>query len=123
MRSLQNTKFSIDEKLDKGDISIFGRKPLISSESQNDAKDDHKAARKMHEESDAGASEESEFSDIDEASSNEESDGSDEEYADASKQPANPKDQLKQQVELHGGRLRRKVVFEDGIEDGDMEVI
>ncbi|KAK9185514.1 hypothetical protein WN943_025870 [Citrus x changshan-huyou] len=39
VKSLENTKYSIDEKLEKSFISVISRKPNISSDATNNAKD------------------------------------------------------------------------------------
>lgn len=133
VKSLQNTKYSIDEKLEKSFISLFSRNN-ISSEAQNDAKDNHRSVdrsynlepNELDEESDAEDLDGSESTDEDEAAQkdavvNEESDGSDEEYGAAAKQKADPQDRMKEQVEFHGGRLRRKAMFGNDIDDKDLK--
>jgi ribosome biogenesis protein BMS1 len=136
VKSLQNTKYSIDEKLEKSFISLFSRNANISSEAQNDAKDNHESVDHSHnlepnesgEESDAEDLDGSESTDEDEAAQkdalvNGESDGSDEEYGAAAKQKVDPQDRMKEQVEFHGGRLRRKAMFGNDIDDKDLKVI
>ncbi|KAH8484527.1 hypothetical protein H0E87_028841 [Populus deltoides] len=133
VKSLQNTKYSIDEKLEKSFISLFSRNN-ISSEAQNDAKDNHRSVDRSYnlepnelgEESDAEDLDGSESTDEDEAAQkdavvNGESDGSDEEYGAAAKQKADPQDRMKEQVEFHGGRLRRKAMFGNDIDDKDLK--
>uniref|UniRef100_A0A6N2M3Z3 AARP2CN domain-containing protein n=1 Tax=Salix viminalis TaxID=40686 RepID=A0A6N2M3Z3_SALVM len=134
VKSLQNTKYSIDEKLEKSFISLFSRNANISSEAQNDAKDNHESVDHSHnlepnesgEESDAEDLDGSESTDEDEAAQkdalvNGESDGSDEEYGAAAKQKVDPQDRMKEQVEFHGGRLRRKAMFGNDIDDKDLK--
>ncbi|KAG6741300.1 hypothetical protein POTOM_054533 [Populus tomentosa] len=133
VKSLQNTKYSIDEKLEKSFISLFSRNN-ISSEAQNDAKDNHRSVDRSYnlepnelgEDSDAEDLDGSESTDEDEAAQkdavvNGESDGSDEEYGAAAKQKADPQDRMKEQVEFHGGRLRRKAMFGNDIDDKDLK--
>ncbi|XP_061948026.1 uncharacterized protein LOC133671322 [Populus nigra] len=133
VKSLQNTKYSIDEKLEKSFISLFSRNN-ISSEAKNDAKDNHRSVDRSYnlepnelgEESDAEDLDGSESTDEDEAAQkdavvNGESDGSDEEYGAAAKQKADPQDRMKEQVEFHGGRLRRKAIFGNNIDDKDLK--
>lgn len=133
VKSLQNTKYSIDEKLEKSFITLFSRNN-ISSEAQNDAKDNHRSVDRSYnlepnelgEESDAEDLDGSESTDEDEAAQkdavvNEESDGSDEEYGAAAKHKADPQDRMKEQVEFHGGRLRRKAMFGNDIDDKDLK--
>ncbi|KAB5515721.1 hypothetical protein DKX38_026369 [Salix brachista] len=134
VKSLQNTKYSIDEKLEKSFISLFSRNANISSEAQNDAKDNHESVDHSHnlepnesgEESDAEDLDGSESTDEDEAAQkdalvNGESDDSDEEYGAAAKQKVDPQDRMKEQVEFHGGRLRRKAMFGNDIDDKDLK--
>ncbi|KAB5515728.1 hypothetical protein DKX38_026376 [Salix brachista] len=134
VKSLQNTKYSIDEKLEKSFISLFSRNANISSEAQNDAKDNHESVDHSHnlepnesgEESDAEDLDGSESTDEDEAAQkdalvNGGSDGSDEEYGAAAKQKVDPQDRMKEQVEFHGGRLRRKAMFGNDIDDKDLK--
>ncbi|KAG5226352.1 ribosome biogenesis protein BMS1 [Salix suchowensis] len=131
VKSLQNTKYSIDEKLEKSFISLFSRNANISSEAQND---NHESVDHSHnlepnesgEESDAEDLDGSESTDEDEAAQkdalvNGESDGSDEEYGAAAKQKVDPQDRMKEQVEFHGGRLRRKAMFGNDIDDKDLK--
>lgn len=133
VKSLQNTKYSIDEKLEKSFISLFSRNN-ISSEAQNDAKDNHRSVdhsynlepNELGEESDTEDLDGSESTDEDEAAQkdavvNGESDGSDEEHGTAAKQKADPQDRMKEQVEFHGGRLRRKAMFGNDIDDKDLK--
>lgn len=47
VESLQNTKYSIDEKLEKSFISLFSKKPNSVSETPNDAKDDQESVRQI----------------------------------------------------------------------------
>ncbi|XP_011043597.1 PREDICTED: ribosome biogenesis protein BMS1 homolog isoform X3 [Populus euphratica] len=133
VKSLQNTKYSIDEKLEKSFISLFSRSN-ISSEAQNDAKDNYRSLNRSYnlepnelgEESDAEDLDGSESTDEDEAAQkdavvNGESDGSDEQYDAAAKKKADPQDRMKEQVEFHGGRLRRKAMFGNDIDDKDLK--
>ncbi|KAE8076582.1 hypothetical protein FH972_015221 [Carpinus fangiana] len=151
VKSLQNTKYSIDEKLEKSFISLFGRKPNMLSEAQNDAKDDHETvehvreiepserdhsgeeieADESDEESDGDAVDGLESSDQDEgiqkdAMIKSKGSGSEEENAYALKQQSPCKDHLQEHVEYHGGRLRRKAFFgndvdHDNLKDSDEE--
>jgi ribosome biogenesis protein BMS1 len=147
VKSLQNTKYSIDEKLEKSFISLFGRKPNMLSEAQNDAKDDHETVEQVREIEPSGSDHSGEEIEADE--SDEESDGdavdglessdqdegiqkdamikskgsgSDEENAYALKQQSPRKDHLQEHVEYHGGRLRRKAFFGNDVDHDNLKV-
>ncbi|PKI53790.1 hypothetical protein CRG98_025796, partial [Punica granatum] len=49
VRSLQNTKYSVDEKLEKSFIDLFGRKPDVFSKANGEAKDMQQAVAQGHE--------------------------------------------------------------------------
>ena len=93
VKSLQNTKYSVDEKLGKTFINLFGKKTSTAS-----------SERELEEES----SEESQSGD--EA----EDDEMDVESSDS---------KMKQKTEIHDGRLRRKAIFKDEVGDSDAMVI
>ncbi|EEF45102.1 ribosome biogenesis protein bms1, putative [Ricinus communis] len=95
VKSLQNTKYSIDEKLENSFISLFSR---------NESSDQDEVAAK-------------------DAMENGEDGVSNKEHGDTSNHQANLKDHVKQQVEFHGGRFRRKATFGDDIDDKDLKVI
>lgn len=140
VRSLQNTKYSIDEKLEQSFINLFGRKPNILPEAQHNL--EHHSEREpangdnaVSGDSDSEDADVSEPTDEDEAVQNDTrvgNDGSDfdEEDGDPSEGHASLKENLKEHVEFHGGRLRRKAMFGneadymdadscDGDEDGN----
>ncbi|KAJ4850913.1 hypothetical protein Tsubulata_046118 [Turnera subulata] len=134
VKSLQKTKYSIDEKLGQSRISLFGRDPAIPSQGQHDV-DGHEAAEQTHdpvtltehappvgsdEENGAEDLDSSESSDQDGASQMYGSD-SDDENGETPKEKANRKGCVKEKIEFHGGRLRRKVVFGDDIDDKDLK--
>ncbi|KAI4313296.1 hypothetical protein L6164_026287 [Bauhinia variegata] len=146
VKSLQNTKYSINEKLDKSVINIFSQKTNVSLESLADAQDGNKnierdgkvdildnyqsgqaiEAGTFGEEKNDMDVDDLESSDEDEAVprdtliSNESSD-SDEEEDDATNREAILKDHLKEKVEVHGGRLRRRAVFGNDIDQNDLK--
>lgn len=151
VKSLQNTKYSIDEKLEKSFISLFGQKRSMSLGAQIDDKDNHETVEQVQEiepserdhsgeeieadesdeESDGGDLDGSESSDQDEAIQKDamiksEGSGSKEDNGDALDQQNPLKDRLQERVEYHGGRLRRKAFFgnevdHDGLKDSDEE--
>lgn len=135
VKSLQNTKYSIDEKLEKSFITLFNRNPIILPEAQSDAKHNHETVKQIRDieplkqnEIDDEDLDCSESSDQDEAAKNNalisgEGGGPNEEYGNAPKQQANLQDLLKEQIEFHDGRLRRKVIFDNDTDDNSLEVI
>ncbi|XP_056161423.1 ribosome biogenesis protein bms1 isoform X2 [Syzygium oleosum] len=121
VRSLQNTKYSIDEKLEQSFINLFSRKPNILPEAQHNL--EHHFEREpadgddaVSDDSDSEDVDDSEPTDEDEAVQNNArivNDGSDfdEEDGDPSERHASLKESLKEHVEFHGGRMRRKAIF------------
>ncbi|XP_028780097.1 ribosome biogenesis protein BMS1 homolog isoform X2 [Neltuma alba] len=114
VRSLQNTKYSINEKLENSTINLFSQK---SSEALHDARGRNVENNEM----DMGGSE----SDQDEAVppsaiSDSETSGS-EEDSDTRDGNAATADHLKECVEFHGGRLRRRAVFGDDVNQNDLK--
>lgn len=95
VKSLQNTKYSVDEKLEKTFINLFGKKTSASSE------------RKLEEE--AQSSPEG----FDTESSEESESGDDAEDHDMDVESNDGK--IKEKTELRGGRLRRKAIFKDEV--------
>ncbi|XP_021906755.1 LOW QUALITY PROTEIN: ribosome biogenesis protein BMS1 homolog [Carica papaya] len=146
VKSLQNTKYSIDEKLEKSFISLFGQKPGISLGAGTDDEDTHPAVaniRDIEPSEQYQPREDAEGDEIDEESDAEDLDDSasldhdedclkgsqiksdktdsDGENVDTSNWQTHCKDNLMQEVEVHGGRLRRKAVFKDNIYDNEMK--
>ncbi|KAL4389329.1 hypothetical protein AHAS_Ahas03G0034200 [Arachis hypogaea] len=132
VKSLQNTKYSINEKLENSFINIFGQKPEMSSEAVADAlathkdnkhdseedasdRDQHGKATETGEDSDG-----SESSDQDEAGAMMgEASSSDDRDDDATDMKAIPGD-LKEHVEFKDGRRRRKAIFGNDVDQSDM---
>lgn len=114
VKSLQNTKYSVDEKLEKSFINLFSRKPGVSSESKADMED------KLDQESDSEDKDDSDSSSHDEHIGKDGmTDSSDEDNDTAAEQQQfSVKDKLKEQAEFHDGRMRRKAIFGDEV-DGD----
>lgn len=139
VKSLQNTKYSIDEKLEKSFIDLFGRKPNMLAEAQMDsytmnvAEVHNRKIENYH----SGEAMETDSSDDEIGSEDDgrlassshgegvesktmmdsEDNSSDEENNDSTDQ-----DNLKENAEFHSGRLRRKVVFKDDIAEEKMKV-
>ncbi|WCJ43894.1 hypothetical protein M5689_024603 [Euphorbia peplus] len=141
VKSLQNTKYSIDEKLDNSFISIFAKNLAVASGTQNEERDENDRRHNIEplkqneseeqnepngfgEGSDSDSLDDSEFSKQDEVAQrdamvNGEDEASDGEHDDGSDHQT-IKDHLNQQVEFHDGRLRRKAMFGDDIDDADL---
>lgn len=93
VKSLQNTKYSVDEKLEKTFINLFGKKTSASSERKLE-----EDAQSSPEGSDTESSEESQSGDeVDDHEMDVDSNDS----------------KIKEKTELRGGRLRRKAIFKD----------
>ncbi|XP_020248969.1 ribosome biogenesis protein BMS1 homolog isoform X1 [Asparagus officinalis] len=139
VKTLQNTRYSIDEKLEQSFINLFGRKHLAVSEDNGNEADNISEVEKdqgkanVSEQVDInqiggeGVSEKADYEIITEQS---DADDSDEESDDAlddqhENDGQNPLDyNLKEKVEYHNGRSRRKAIsskYEDGIEEEDSE--
>ena len=132
VKSLQNTKYSIDEKLEKSFISLFARKPNASSEA-NDLNGLHEA---VEGENDADGSDEgTDSEDLDGSASLEQDhatkedatvtskEGLEEENSNSSELQPSSKANFEEKIEFHDGRLRRKAIFGDEIHDNDLKVI
>ncbi|XP_031115865.1 ribosome biogenesis protein BMS1 homolog [Ipomoea triloba] len=115
VKSLQNTKYSIDEKLEQSFISLFGKKPNTSSVSQLEAKD------LPDQEADIDNMDDSESSD---GEGDHSDDVSDEENDIRSEQGTTSNSGFREQADFHDGRMRRKAIFDndndlDDAEDND----
>ncbi|KAK9932234.1 hypothetical protein M0R45_019480 [Rubus argutus] len=148
VKGLQNPKYSLDEKLEQSFIKFYIQKPKMKA--QNDEKDFDESRERIriiepleeHQLGEAmkadGSGKESDVEDIDGSDSDSESSyqndaahnvamkkscssGSDIENGDVSDQFVNLKDHLKEHVEFHDGRSRRKVLFENDLNPTDME--
>lgn len=140
VKSLQNTKYSVDEKLEKSFISLFGKKPVALSEPQEVVDRDVPLEPVGHYESDikdadSESDDEGDTEDEiglesldkeraynDQSPSKSIDDSSDEETFYASEQHHGTESNFKEQIDLHGGRVRRKAVFDNEM-DIDNKVI
>lgn len=143
VKSLQSTKYSVDEKLEKSFISLFGRKPDNSSGARSDTNNTLENSNGIHEiESsekyqpgsqevdmlgvahDADDSESSDEDDLIKRKAKFESVGTDEEeYNDLLDENSPVEDHMKEHVEFHEGRFRRKAVFGNDVESDDLMVM
>lgn len=113
MRSLQNTKYSINEKLENSYINLFSQNPNVSPEALCDAP----VADMVGEDNNGVDSDGSESSDQDEA---DEANGSVDDD-DATDSTTN-RGHLNEQIEFHNGRQRRKVFFGNDVGQSDLVV-
>ncbi|PIN24705.1 GTP-binding protein AARP2 involved in 40S ribosome biogenesis [Handroanthus impetiginosus] len=144
VKSLQNTKYSVDEKLEKSFITLFGKKPNSSSEAPNVSVDadevaNPKAPLEPVEQYQSEIKDEDgeldEDGDTEEEGGLESSDGgknhskksysktmddsSDEEAFNASEQQPPTHSNFKEQIDFNDGRVRRKAVFENEMDIDD----
>ncbi|XP_021296525.1 ribosome biogenesis protein BMS1 homolog isoform X2 [Herrania umbratica] len=134
VKSLQNIKNPIDEKLEKSKISLFSQNPNGLLETEGRKKDCDKSPKHIRdieplkqyqpgEEDDAAlVDEESADSDLDGSKSSDlddEGNNFDEENADPSERPG----RVMEQVEFHNGRKRRKAIFGNSIDHSSLKVV
>ena len=139
VKTLQNTKYSIDEKLEQSFINFFSRRPPTLSEIDADEKDDKDDKDDKLKENDNGnlniscneddenlnqvqtmGSDKSTVKTLGKESDSDYSDEWDE--CDDERPPALSCD-LKEEVEFHSGRIRRKAVLSNSQDHDSLEVI
>ncbi|XP_050945584.1 ribosome biogenesis protein bms1 isoform X2 [Cucumis melo] len=140
VKSLQSTKYSVDEKLEKSFISLFGRQPDNSSGARNDANNTLQNSNGIHEielseqyqpgslnvdrpgvAHDADDSESSDEDDLNKRKAKFENVGTDdEEYNDLLDENSPVENHMKEHVEFHEGRFRRKAVFGNDVDSDDL---
>ncbi|KAK9019642.1 hypothetical protein V6N11_054157 [Hibiscus sabdariffa] len=141
VKSLQNIKNPIDEKLEKSKISLFSQNPSNSLDAEGLKTDSDEAPKLIRDiepleqyQSD-GKDDDSDFdegsadSDLDDSKSSDQDEGVQEDSmqntegrnfernADASELLA----QVMEQVEFHSGRKRRKAIFGDGVDHSNLK--
>ncbi|PPD95344.1 hypothetical protein GOBAR_DD07618 [Gossypium barbadense] len=135
VKSLQTIKNPIDEKLEKSKISLFSQNPNSSLEAEDHNRDSDEAPKlirdiellKQYQSN--GEEDESEF-DLDSSESSDQDEGVpegamlksegrnfEEGNADASERLG----RVKEQVEFHNGRKRRKAIFGDGVDHSNLK--
>ncbi|XP_023739396.1 ribosome biogenesis protein bms1 [Lactuca sativa] len=110
VKSLQNTKYSVDEKLNNSFINLFSQK---SGKITNG--DENNSIEPMEEANTVGSDEESE--DEEDVDDSDEDNNPHEKSTDSQK----VKDNIQEEVEIHEGRRRRKAVFGNESELDDQE--
>ncbi|KAJ1410469.1 Ribosome biogenesis protein BMS1/TSR1, C-terminal [Sesbania bispinosa] len=139
VKSLQNTKYSINEKLENSFINLFGQKPKVSSAldaaqgTNEDVEQDGKietldkyqpVAGIVGEDNNEMDLDGSESSDRDEADAmmHSEADSSDDEDGGATGSEATNECQLKEHIEFHNGRRRRRAIFGNDFDQSVMDL-
>lgn len=140
MKSLQNTKYSIDEKLEKSFISLFGKKPNMLSDIRSDlgevdGSSEHVEIMKPVEQTqsatealDDGSDDDNDFGDGLDSLDGERTlradpvtgtsdDSSDEEHDIGSDKQPPSSNKFMEQIDFHEGRRRRRAVFGDESDD------
>ncbi|CAI9112326.1 OLC1v1012764C1 [Oldenlandia corymbosa var. corymbosa] len=114
VKSLQNTKYSINEKLDKSVISLFGKKQSTISDQQSDL---IKPWEQTEDVSDG--SDDDKINDVHDSAflddGAEMSDDSSEEERDLKSDKPPSRIKFAEKIDIHGGRTRRKAVFADDV--------
>ncbi|KAK7341555.1 hypothetical protein VNO80_24489 [Phaseolus coccineus] len=120
VKSLQNTKYSINEKLENSFISLFGEKPKVSSEALADAHGTNNDEEQTEAVINTKDLDGSESSDQDEEDTMKESEafGSDDEESPNSNSLNG--DQIQEHIEFHDGRRRRRAIFGNDIDQRDV---
>nr|KJB20109.1 hypothetical protein B456_003G133300 [Gossypium raimondii] len=135
VKSLQTIKNPIDEKLEKSKISLFSQNPNSSLEAEDHNRDSDEAPKlirdiePLKQYQSNGEEDESEF-DLDSSESSDQDEGVpevamlksegrnfEEGNADASERLG----RVKEQVEFHNGRKRRKAIFGDGVDHSNLK--
>lgn len=111
VKSLQNTKYSVDEKLNKSFINLFSKKSNNPTELTN-ADDENQVKLNNSTES---------LEELDSAGSDDESDDKDldDDLAEAGEPKI--KNDIEEELEFHKGRMRRKAIFHNESELDDQE--
>ncbi|KAL6012118.1 Glycoside hydrolase 2 (Mannanase, beta-galactosidase) [Asimina triloba] len=136
VKTLQNTKYSIDEKLNQSFIRLFSRKPQTESEDRHDSRHSDLNEDKIHNDSnqhrvnflnqgqeqidgtEASYQDEDAEKDLVEESDMENSDEESDDESEGGDGQLKPSSLgLREETELHDGRLRRKAVFANDLAD------
>lgn len=122
VKSLQNTKYSINEKLENSSISFFGEKPKVSSEALTDSHGENKDVEQNEAAINTKDSDGSESSDQDEEDTMKDSEPSDSDNEDSPTSNALNGDQIQEHIEFHDGRRRRRAIFGNDNDQSDVMV-
>jgi len=130
VKSLQNTKYSIDEKLENSFISLFGKKhnPSSSNHAKADQTNDLVPAERdqsVFEPNSDGSDEDNDSEDLNELeplqlkrthpkeSKDTSDDSSEEEDTIGSEKHPGSSSSFREHVDFHDGRMRRKAIFDN----------
>ncbi|XP_061353794.1 uncharacterized protein LOC133298512 isoform X2 [Gastrolobium bilobum] len=128
VKSLQNTKYSINEKLENSFINLFGQRPqseaLADVQGTNEEYQSGQAigagiVGEDNNEMDLDGSESSDQDEID-AMTDSEPCGSSDEDIDATGSKATNEDHIKEHIEFHEGKRRRRVIFGNDVDQSDL---
>lgn len=129
VNSLQNTKYSIDEKLEQSFINLFSQKANPLLEGPSDANDSKEYSGQINNvepmEQNQRSGEESDSEDLDDLDSSDESKTRRvDKHSDANSmnEQALSENTLKEQIEFHEGRMRRSV-FVDQRDDEEVMLL
>ena len=134
VKSLQNTKYSVDEKLENSFITLFGKKHDILLRAQSCQEYAHKFINQTNDEETDDSDEESDAEELDGSEISDEDNlpgdpttkildsDSDEENNDALEEQCPSKNNLTEHIEFHDGRMRRKAFFGDDSDHDHLKV-
>lgn len=122
VKSLQNTKYSINEKLENSFISLFGEKPKVSSEALADAHGTNNDVEQTEAVINSKDLDGSESSDQDEEDTLKESEASGSDDEDSPNSNSLNGDQIQEHIEFHDGRRRRRAIFGNDTDQSDVMV-
>ncbi|XP_068471724.1 uncharacterized protein [Phaseolus vulgaris] len=120
VKSLQNTKYSINEKLENSFISLFGEKPKVSSEALADAHGTNNDVEQTEAVINSKDLDGSESSDQDEEDTLKESEASGSDDEDSPNSNSLNGDQIQEHIEFHDGRRRRRAIFGNDTDQSDV---
>ncbi|XP_019265838.1 PREDICTED: ribosome biogenesis protein BMS1 homolog isoform X2 [Nicotiana attenuata] len=130
VKSLQNTKYSIDEKLENSFISLFGKKPILSSANpEADQTYDLEPTEQDQSGLELNSGESDKDNDVEDLNELEQlqlegthlrdskkrtsEDSSEEENTIGSEKHPGSSSSFREHVDFHDGRMRRKAIFDD----------
>ncbi|CAJ1933369.1 unnamed protein product [Sphenostylis stenocarpa] len=125
VKSLQNTKYSINEKLENSFISLFSEKPKVSSEALADAHGTNNDVEQndaviIGEDNNTKDLDGSESSDQDEEGTMKDSEASGSDEEDSPNSNALSGDHIQEHIEFHDGRRRRRAIFGNDNDQSDL---
>ncbi|KAL6660092.1 hypothetical protein ACP70R_002214 [Stipagrostis hirtigluma subsp. patula] len=122
VKTLQNTRYSLDEKLQQSFINLFGRGPASQSEGTDE--EGHVVSTSQNDQGVANTLEQVDGADINENNGHSECSSDSEEDSGDDNQLSDRDVDLREEVEFRNGRLRRKAVsanFKDDVDEEDID--